>query len=900
MFNKIIPFIGRNYELNKVQELLFHENSSIVFLTADGGIGKTRLLKEIENIYQKDENVLVVDIIDYDSYQILTIEDIQLAFIKIFDKDIFQKFIELKDKYKNKYLSEELQDLILDNFITIFNTAIKNKKMLFFLDTVEKIDDEIFWKKFASLSTKLKNITFILSGREKNFRGEKVLLEEKYWDYIHHNINIEYLRLQKFSLKESEDYLIEKCKIYDVYNLPEDLEKYLINLVDGKPILLDLLIEWATYKEDFEISVKKLLGIKNLEQDDSHIDYKEKQKEFEGNLVKHLGNEDIVRIMSLQSPLDFELYNEILDELYDESISKDKFQEIQQRSYIKDLENGTIVFHDEMYRLVKEYLVPHLDEEEHKSMERDISQITTEYYDKKLKNLHIQESDSLERSFEDKDTRKYEYEQYTVSLIEALFKVANQSDRAYSRLKTEFAKAKSEYNYKLMRELINVSSLDSLVDLNQKADYITMEAKVLSIEGQNQKARDLILNYIRENNLGEFITANLYNMLAGIEASIGFLQNAYKYQSIAYKYFEETKRYMAIIFSSAHIGKLHEEFGDFKKAIEYSENALLLDSQINCLKVDQRAILLNRLSNLYRLESEYNTSFEQVEDTLSIEGLNEKTIALLQITKGNLLRDEGKYHEAMECYEEASEVITELNDIEKVLQLYLGRGVLYLLRFYDKQDTLDLDSALDDFTKVENISTKYSSYYSELVEVQSYLARVYWEKKMKNEAREKLVNAKEISVKNQQVYCIIDLILASAEFDYDERNYDKMEEYKAEIATYKSEFMFPLLYGRMLKIEADIKFNQKSYDESMKLYVETLCLIDQHHGYSIYTTKEFLKKISDRLFSIELSSVQIENLLVTFETKMIVMKQKAKLDSHTEKKLIKWLNRLRFKIKIMR
>lgn len=885
----IIPFIGREKELELIHNTIYSSSkSNIIRLRAEGGIGKTRLLKKLLSRYTTDEKMIVIDIIDYDSYQILNIEHIESAIIDVFPEGTFAEFESLKKDFNNQQISEKLQKLIFEKFITAFNHAIESKKMLFFIDTIEKIEDEVFWRKLQILTKDLENITLILSGRENNFSNETTLFD-KYSDNFS---NVSDLKLEPFSVSESQKYLNKKCKLFDAKFFPKHIERDLIDLVKGKPILLDLVIEWAVIQDDFNDSVKEIIGLQD-------IDDNKKSIEFEKNLVNHLGEENIVRIMSLQSPLTLELYNKILNELYDESVSEKDFREIQQTTYIKDLENGTIVFHDEMDRLVKEHLVPDFDESYLKEMESRIFKITAEYYKEKLSGLDYQQNFVSENDFVTKYRKKYEYEQYVVLLVKALFKTSGQSSEAYKTLKTEFAKAKSEYNYKLMKKLISVSCIDTLVSLEQKADYITMNAKTLSVQGHNQDAKKLIENYIMENKPSEKAMANLYNMLAGIETSIGELLNAKEHQSKAYMFFENNKQLDAIIYSSAHMSKINEELGDFKKAIEYSENALVLDNQIDCLKSDERATILNRLSNLYRFESDYYISAEQVEDALKIKVLNEKTIALLKITKGNLLRDDGKYYEAMKCYEDASNVITELNDIEKVLQLYLGRGLLYLFQYYDNKNILDLDSALNDFTKVEEVSIKYSSYYSELVEVQSHLARVYWEKNKKNKARAKLASAKKMSIEHQQVYFIVDLVLASAEFDYKEKNYENIEEYKLEIIKYQAESQFPLFYGRMLKIEANIKFNQEKYAEAMKLYVDALSFTDKHKGYSIYTTKEFLGDLSNKLLEIISDNEEFKNLLTQFETEIKEMKQKAKLDSSTEKKLIQWLNRLRFKKKMM-
>ena len=73
MINKSVPFIGRDKELSDILNLIFKWDSLIFFaLEAGGGIGKTRLLDELEIRINKSPNKYIDDI---DSYIITPIID---------------------------------------------------------------------------------------------------------------------------------------------------------------------------------------------------------------------------------------------------------------------------------------------------------------------------------------------------------------------------------------------------------------------------------------------------------------------------------------------------------------------------------------------------------------------------------------------------------------------------------------------------------------------------------------------------------------------------------------------------------------------------------------------------------------------------------------------------------
>lgn len=146
------------------------------------------------------------------------------------------------------------------------------------------------------------------------------------------------------------------------------------------------------------------------------------------------------------------------------------------------------------------------------------------------------------------------------------------------------------------------------------------------------------------------------------------------------------------------------------------------------------------------------------------------------------------------------------------------------------------------------------------------LSHVYWllgEKKLARTTNEKSFN---LSLDLGDVRFAIDSLVAKAEFDYSEGKFDEIAKHslllKKKFGRYENEY--PLFYGRIKRIEADIAFeeanlksnNEKKYQEAFDGYIDSLAQIRRHSKHTGYFILHELDLLAMKLASlpVELAS----------------------------------------------
>ena len=132
-------------------------------------------------------------------------------------------------------------------------------------------------------------------------------------------------------------------------------------LAKGRPILIDLAVEWLAR----EIPLPWLLdndleALKSL----SDAERKKHQEEFEKNLVRRITEmrcptDWLFRTLARIYPLDVEGIVALLD--LSEEKAKPLFEEAKGYVFVKSLPDGRISLHDEVRRMVTEYVWPDID-----------------------------------------------------------------------------------------------------------------------------------------------------------------------------------------------------------------------------------------------------------------------------------------------------------------------------------------------------------------------------------------------------------------------------------------------------------------------------------------------------------------------------------------------------------
>lgn len=360
----ILPLINRKNELSFVSNLIENRRGELDLLciSGEGGIGKTRLLIEIDQKLRKQisrSNIAASGIIDFDDPTYHVAENLGIKLAKRLDEKIFSQFLKDMIYYRklevdgasHERLSQEFERGT-ETFVQCFNNLSKNKRVIILLDTTEKIIGSDYFDYIVETFSKLQNALIIISGRNSNDLYNSLILDD---DVSAHHIN-----LQPLLEKDGEEYLLNKQKSKHI-KIDKDISQILLLLSKGKPIIIDLAVEWQT--RDIPLDWMLEYSVNDLKE--FHTNTLNKiMKIFERKLVSHLINprdnkERLILWMSHFFPLNVRKISSLLSISLPDAT--ELYEEMKSFIFVKTLPYERIQLHDEMQRMVIDYVWPEYD-----------------------------------------------------------------------------------------------------------------------------------------------------------------------------------------------------------------------------------------------------------------------------------------------------------------------------------------------------------------------------------------------------------------------------------------------------------------------------------------------------------------------------------------------------------
>jgi len=376
-----VPFIGKQKELNLIDELINKsERLPLIFIGGEGGIGKSRLLRKVHNNLKTQHTLLVADVIDFDDLNFRIFQHVNRKIAKIIGENSFYDYLKIESEYYqniqkgvNYEQLEKKRSDVNEKFIECFNRFSSEKKIALFFDTTDHFDKEPrLWDNLRENFVKLENVIVFMSGRNAERIGKSLKTQDKY--------KVEFIKLEPFTDNETEEYLTEKEARTHVKIEPE-LKDKLIRLSCGKPILIDLAVE---------------LRSRGLASDLLRI---EGQEEFQRQLVIEIKDirepmHSLILAMAHVYPLKSNMIEILLELQQDEA--KELYQDAKTYVFVKILPDNSIMLHDEMRRMIKQYVFK--DELAHRLIQ--YSKTISQYFFDRIEQLEEQQGKTEEQDLE--------------------------------------------------------------------------------------------------------------------------------------------------------------------------------------------------------------------------------------------------------------------------------------------------------------------------------------------------------------------------------------------------------------------------------------------------------------------------------------------------------------------
>jgi hypothetical protein len=379
-----VPFIGRQKELALVDRLLELSGSlKVLCIEGPGGIGKTRLLQEVNQRYRSAPRLATIGILDFDTPHLRVPGSLHLEIAQRLGEEHFRDYLgKLRDLNQMRWagvnfgrLDQESQ-AVKEAFKECYQALASQKRILVLMDTLEDVQDTEVWDDICELIQYAANTLFVLSGRRTKAAWETLRP-------ILGDDTAQFIELGPLDTEESITYIQTKEKNLHL-SLDPNLRAKLVQVAEGRPILIDLASEWVAR----DIPVDWLMP--ESKKDPTTLTEKER-RQLEAALVKP--------IESLPAPL----YQPVLHLAYvypmDGAIMRfllgvapenqpRLFEELNALAFVKPLPGDSYALHDEMRRMVNEHIWRDIDPGY--SRRRQISLQMAKYFDQRAMELEGQ------------------------------------------------------------------------------------------------------------------------------------------------------------------------------------------------------------------------------------------------------------------------------------------------------------------------------------------------------------------------------------------------------------------------------------------------------------------------------------------------------------------------------
>ncbi|MBN2092739.1 ATP-binding protein [candidate division KSB1 bacterium] len=860
MIQKPSDFIGRKKEFALFDQLIHQKmNLAIVCIDGPGGIGKTRLLQEIQSSYQNTHGLFISKIFDFDDPAYHIFRNFRLAFAEQLDAVIFRPYLNALEDFRNMELANvSPEKLLIESeaidqiFIKCFNENLaKKQRVLLFFDTLETIQDEYIWKNYLLRQIPaFKNTTIILAGRKLDEIREDL-------EALAGKDSVTFVALPGFSLAEMNEYFDWRRIGKAVDNAMR--EKIHI-LVDGKPILIDLAIDWLSH----DVPLPEALGkpLEEIKQFDS-TQLNTHREQFEQALV--------IEVLSFIKPIDraildmaciHRFYNpEIMAFLLGVSLvrAKEMMRHLSNFTFVRIRPQNNYTLHDEMRRMVNNYAWPKYDP--FGTQKKKTHARLTDYYYTKLKDLENQLQALQDQLLEIRNEGHKEQEiqisneaaarerEYWLLRIEYLHHALRSDLNKALKIFIESAdKATEQFRYEYRRAIFDeMLQFEQHFKLQDQYEIYIRQAKYSLDKGKYELAYHALQNLLAKHADGSHREVDILIQLGNATIRMGRPNETLQYFHRALEICQQKryKNWLGVVYNE--LGWTNRMLGKWDEGIKYYD--LAMDHNQKMKDTMNLADTLNNQGFIYNLKGDYSSALIYCQQALEIrQQLNlTRDIGMSYNTMSIIYRNRGDYEASLNHSNNALAIFRAQNDIEWLGKVYRERGVTRWL-------TNQLELARTDIEKSLSIFEKYE-YNNELPTTYFRLAHVLWELGRSNsqqarpnnreffEQAENLFNRSiRLGMDIADIYITFNSLSALIEllYDYSEivglnrvselrQLYKKLQKLDQE-----SDFHYPLSIGNADRIMGAVEQDAHHFSQALNFYKKGFPLIARHSNYHRY------------------------------------------------------------------
>jgi tetratricopeptide (TPR) repeat protein len=764
-------------------------------IDAPGGIGKTRLLQELRDRYRSKEQIKITEIIDFDDPKYHVVEYLEISIGQMLDKEIFTPFLRNIQDYRKMELagisSERLKQEFLEStqsFIHCFNKLSEQKRVVILFDTIEKLEGTDCWTYLLETQNKFKNCVICMAGRTA--RSTYELLQSKLGDKDITRI----IDLRPLEDKAGREYLQKKQELLHI-ELESKLIQKLLLLSGGRPILIDLAAEWRAHGISLDwLAKSNLKKIKSLPKNE----IEKRRQEFEKQLVIHIAQtrsqmDWLILLMSHVYPLDTEMIIKLLDTVEDEA--KRLFEEAKIYVFVKLLPDGRITLHDEMRRMINEYVWSETDPGENRR--RHYSELTATYLESKIENLKARSS-QLEQEervvIEEKKTDAALNASVEREILaqEIWFLKADHLkhtlfvniEKGVKTFIAAFNEATKAYRYHFRKTLLEQMQKYAVqLSPEQQFEVDIRQAKYLLDDVQYLEAKKLLEKISCRKDLRPDQKIDTLIQRANIEIRLGKFLDGIRFFKEAVQISREHNLREWLAKSETGLGWAYRLTADFQEAGKYYEMALDLAIEMN--NKHQQALLYVNWGFVYAYYIHIPNYREKAlwlcEQALSLwEELDDaRGIGRTYSTLGCIKFMNGQFDEALSYFQKALDIFEPVGDREWLSIVYSWRGAVYISKNQLDLAESDLRESLEQSIQKDRLMSL------------SRLGRVYLYQNKLQEAQQLIEECHQLALNLPDVLYQLISLRDMAELASYKREYHRLEEFEGLLTDYREKWGEP-------------------------------------------------------------------------------------------------------------
>ncbi len=856
---KQVSFIGREEELARIDQLIRGNTvERILCINGPGGIGKTRLLQEVYRTLvtgdQRQTDTMLAYIIDFDNPTFHLPQNLGRAIAKMLSQeaDIFQSYLEgLMDLRQMEVAGISQKRLAQENlavnraFVHCFNKVSTQKEVVLLFDTTDALGGKLeVWYYLAKLLPEMQNCRLVIAGRDATPIGEILQNDLK---------SVQTIELAPLGAKVSELYLQQKQEQLHI-TLETELAQKLILLAQGRPVLIDLAIEWQARNIPLTWLVESsLTELQNL----SAEEQQKRRQEFEFHLVRHIADarlpiDRLTLVMSRIYPIDEAMICKLFKNLTPEKAAV-LFEEAKSYVFVKVLSDGRITLHDEMRRMVNEYLWPLVDPEGDRQV-RD-SKIAVEYFENEAQKLEVQIKAKANQQTDLGSSQELVDLESRLDLLTEQWvthALKSEIEKGFGIYSKSLQKARNAKKYNFAKKLEEIiQPYIVALDTPQLYEFKMLHGRLLTDIGETEQAINLFKQLLLEQQGDAERESDIYNALSVSEVQVGDFNAALTDQLKCYDLLKKLDKSQFLPTVLNYIGYITRLSGRWQQAIQYYRQALEMALQTG--NVNTIASILNNLGYVLGMDGRYAEAIVYCNQAIDIWRSQHKEVLLGQgeSTLGSIFGYKGDYDEAEALLERGIACFRKFEAMPNLVSTYTQLGIIYLTKGTDPLNPEQLKVARDNFDKAYSMAMKHHV-VKEVPRILVKSSYVYWELGQKTRARQNVSQAYEMGKEIHDLYVVFNSLVAMAEYDYSEGNFEEIADY-AEILKEEYEdkgYKIPLFSGRMRRILGDIAFERQEHDLAFNYYADGLYFIAQHGGYGRYSIHRELEAMKQKLLAL--------------------------------------------------